>query len=64
MTDSMEVVLRGKDTYIAGVTDTSLGTIRSLETTAPLAESIRIPAEQSSDLSPCGQDSQRANYGG
>jgi len=40
MTDSMEVVLRAKNTYIARVTDTSLGTIRSLETTALLAESI------------------------
>jgi hypothetical protein len=40
MNDSMEVVLRGKNTYSAQVTDTSLGTIRSLETTALLPESV------------------------
>lgn len=31
--DSVEIVLRGKNSYTARVTDTALGTIRSLETT-------------------------------
>src|SRR5260370_903578 len=31
--DSVEIVLRGKNSYSARVTDTALGTIRSLETT-------------------------------
>jgi len=45
MNDSMEVVLRGKNTYSARETDTSLGTIRSLETTALLAESVNQKAQ-------------------
>ena len=41
----MEVVLRGKNNYSARGTDTSLGTIRSLKTTARLAKSVNQKAQ-------------------